>query len=73
MVGFPPHVYGQVTFETFDHVCSYCAEKFTEVLQKQQAERAEREKDRIRLITADPFDYEAQQKIAEEIRYLPSC
>ena len=44
-------------------------EKFTEVLQKQQAERAEREKDRIRLLTADPFDYDAQQKIAEEIRF----
>jgi DNA damage-inducible protein 1 len=45
------------------------AEKFTEVLNRQQAEHSERERDRIRLLTADPFDQDAQKKIAEEIRY----
>ena len=44
------------------------AAKFTEVLRKQQAERADRERERIRMLTADPFDAEVQQKIAEEIR-----
>ncbi|XP_006820104.1 protein DDI1 homolog 2-like [Saccoglossus kowalevskii] len=42
--------------------------KFTDVLKKQQNERAEREMERIRLMNADPFDAEAQQNIAEEIR-----
>ena len=37
-------------------------------MRKQQAERAERERERIRMLTADPFDAEVQQKIAEEIR-----
>jgi DNA damage-inducible protein 1 len=46
----------------------YFAEKFTQVLKKQQEERSDRERDRIRLLGADPFDAEAQQKIAEEIR-----
>ena len=44
-------------------------ERFTEVLREQQRERMERERDRIRLLTADPFDSEAQRRIAEEIRY----
>ena len=43
-------------------------EKFTEVLNKQREERAERDRERIRLLTADPFDPEAQHLIAEEIR-----
>jgi len=43
-------------------------EKFTEVYNQQRAERAERDRERIRLLTADPFDPEAQQLIAEEIR-----
>lgn len=43
-------------------------EKFTEVLKKQQEEKADRERERICLLGADPFDPEAQQKIAEEIR-----
>ncbi len=42
--------------------------KFTEVLRKQQGERADRDRERIRMINADPFDAEVQQKIAEEIR-----
>jgi DNA damage-inducible protein 1 len=43
-------------------------ERFTETLRRQQGERAERDRDRIRLLAADPFDHEAQQRIAEEIR-----
>ena len=43
-------------------------EKFTEVLRRQQNERAERDRERIRMLSADPLDAEAQQKIAEEIR-----
>lgn len=43
-------------------------ERFTEVLRRQQQERAERERERIRLSTADPFDPDAQRQIAEEIR-----
>jgi len=49
--------------------CCLFAERFAEVLKKQQDERSERERDRIRLLTADPFDHEAQYRIAEEIRY----
>lgn len=39
------------------------------VLQEQQQDRAKREQERIRLLTADPFDLEAQAKIEEDIRY----
>ena len=46
-------------------------EKFTEVLRKQQQERADKERDRIRLLAADPFDPDAQTRIAEEIRQVP--
>ena len=46
--------------------------KFTEVLNKQKEERAEKERQRIRLLNADPFDVEVQNKIAEEIRYCIS-
>ncbi|XP_013416940.1 protein DDI1 homolog 2-like isoform X2 [Lingula anatina] len=51
-----------------DAVLSRNLEKFTEVLNKQKAERAERERERIRMLSADPFDADVQQKIAEEIR-----
>uniref|UniRef100_A0A3P8PT47 Ubiquitin-like domain-containing protein n=1 Tax=Astatotilapia calliptera TaxID=8154 RepID=A0A3P8PT47_ASTCA len=43
-------------------------ERFTKVLQEQQQDRAKREQERIRLLTADPFDLEAQAKIEEDIR-----
>ena len=45
------------------------AEKFTEVLEKQRKEKAERERQRILMLNADPFDPNAQSKIAEAIRY----
>lgn len=41
---------------------------FARVLQQQQEERAEKERMRIRMLNADPFDTEAQRMIAEEIR-----
>ncbi|XP_026069095.1 protein DDI1 homolog 2-like isoform X2 [Carassius auratus] len=43
-------------------------ERFTKVLLEQQQDRARREQERIKLLTADPFDLEAQAKIEEEIR-----
>lgn len=46
------------------------SERFTKVLLEQQQDRAKREQERIRLLTADPFDLDAQAKIEEDIRYL---
>lgn len=43
-------------------------ERFAKVLLEQQQDRAKREQERIRLLTADPFDLEAQAKIEEDIR-----
>ncbi|XP_068598174.1 protein DDI1 homolog 2 [Brachionichthys hirsutus] len=43
-------------------------ERFTKVLLEQQQDRAKREQERIRLLTADPFDLDAQAKIEEAIR-----
>uniref|UniRef100_A0AAV2M801 Protein DDI1 homolog 2 n=1 Tax=Knipowitschia caucasica TaxID=637954 RepID=A0AAV2M801_KNICA len=43
-------------------------ERFTKVFLEQQQDRAKREQERIRLLTADPFDLEAQAKIEEDIR-----
>ncbi|XP_046880912.1 protein DDI1 homolog 2 isoform X1 [Hypomesus transpacificus] len=43
-------------------------ERFTKVLSEQQQDRARREQERIRLLTADPFDLDAQAKIEEDIR-----
>ncbi|XP_042363093.1 protein DDI1 homolog 2 [Plectropomus leopardus] len=43
-------------------------ERFTKVLLEQQQDRARREQERIRLLTADPFDLDAQAKIEEDIR-----
>uniref|UniRef100_A0A3B3ZXQ8 Ubiquitin-like domain-containing protein n=1 Tax=Periophthalmus magnuspinnatus TaxID=409849 RepID=A0A3B3ZXQ8_9GOBI len=43
-------------------------ERFTKVYLEQQQDRAKREQERIRLLTADPFDLEAQAKIEEDIR-----
>ncbi len=39
------------------------------MLLEQQQDRAKREQERIKLLTADPFDLEAQAKIEEDIRY----
>lgn len=47
----------------------FSTERFTKVLLEQQQDRAKREQERIRLLTADPFDLDAQAKIEEEIRY----
>jgi len=44
------------------------SQDFAKVLGEQRQERAEQEAERIRLLQADPFDLEAQRKIAEEIR-----
>lgn len=41
---------------------------FAEVLNGQLAEKSERERKRIQMLNADPFDPEAQRMIAEEIR-----
>ena len=40
------------------------------MLQKQQNERLERNRERIRMMNANPFDPDVQKKIAEEIRWL---
>merc|ERR1719402_490316 len=42
-------------------------DEFSKVLREQQAVRAERDAQRIRMLTADPFDLEAQRMIAQEI------
>lgn len=42
--------------------------KFTSILREQQKERAERERMKIRMMNAHPFDVEAQRLIADEIR-----
>ncbi|KAK5912607.1 hypothetical protein CesoFtcFv8_002462 [Champsocephalus esox] len=51
-----------------DALLSGDIERFTKVLLEQQQDRAKREQERIRLLTADPFDIDAQAKIAEDIR-----
>ncbi|XP_074654424.1 protein DDI1 homolog 2-like [Tubulanus polymorphus] len=54
--------------ELSDALHSGSLEKFAEVFKRQRAELAEKERERIAMINADPFDPEAQKKIAEEIR-----
>ncbi|XP_076325551.1 protein DDI1 homolog 2-like isoform X3 [Tachypleus tridentatus] len=51
-----------------DALLSGSVEQFTSVLQEQQEQRARKEQLRIRMMNADPFDAEAQQLIAEEIK-----
>lgn len=51
-----------------DALLSGNIETFASVLREQVAARSEREKQRIRMMNADPFDTEAQRLIAEEIR-----
>lgn len=41
--------------------------EFSKVLKEQQEARMRRETERMRMLTADPFDMEAQRLIAEEI------
>lgn len=43
-------------------------ENFASVLREQMAIRSERQQQRIRMMSSDPFDTEAQRMIAEEIR-----
>lgn len=43
-------------------------DKFTAMVQEIQQVRAEKERERIQMLTADPFDPAIQDKIAEEIR-----
>ena len=59
---------GNNDIESRDVLC-FSAERFTKVLVEQQQDRARREQERIRLLTADPFDLDAQAKIEEDIRY----
>ncbi|KAF7668504.1 hypothetical protein LDENG_00007010 [Lucifuga dentata] len=51
-----------------DALLSGDLERFAKVLLEQQQDRAKREQERIRLLTADPFDLDAQAKIEEDIR-----
>ncbi|TRY54968.1 hypothetical protein DNTS_020727 [Danionella cerebrum] len=51
-----------------DALLSGDLERFTKVLLEQQQDRARRDQERIKLLTADPFDLDAQAKIEEEIR-----
>lgn len=65
-------VYGLLLLSRYESVSLmvyFSPERFTKVLQEQQQDRAKREQERIRLLTADPFDLEAQAKIEEDIRY----
>jgi DNA damage-inducible protein 1 len=43
-------------------------DKFTQVFREQQRKRKEKTAERIRMLNADPFDLDVQEKIAEEIR-----
>lgn len=51
-----------------DALLSGNLDRFAAVLREQVEIRAERERQRIRMMNADPFDLEAQRLIAEEIR-----
>ena len=55
-------------FETICLSSILISEKFTKVLKEQQEARRDREIQRIRLLSADPFDMEAQRAIANEIK-----
>lgn len=47
---------------------STSSDLFTRVLREQQKEKSDRDRQRIRMMNADPFDPETQRLIAEEIR-----
>lgn len=44
------------------------SEKFSDVFRQQQSERMEKAQERMRLMSANPFNPEVQKMIAEEIR-----
>lgn len=50
------------------YTCKCLSEKFIEVFNKQRKEKMEKERERIQLMNADPFDPSVQSVIAEEIR-----
>jgi DNA damage-inducible protein 1 len=54
-------------FAQFNHNCNF-SETFAQVLKEQQDAKAERERLRLRMLNADPFDAEAQRLIADEIK-----
>jgi DNA damage-inducible protein 1 len=49
-------------------VSNYFSAKFSKMIKDMETHRLEREEQRMRLLSANPFDAEAQQLIAEEIR-----
>lgn len=49
-------------------VLSGTLDEFADVLRQQYAEKQKNEEKKIKLLTSNPFDYEAQSLIAEEIR-----
>lgn len=51
-----------------DALLSNNLDTFAQMLRQQMTEKMEREKQRLRVLHADPFDTEAQRLIAEEIR-----
>lgn len=54
--------------ELADALLSGNLQAFAAVLQRQRQERADKDMQRIRTMNADPFDIDAQKRIAEEIR-----
>ena len=48
--------------------CPSTTDAFAAILREQQEARNERERLRMRMLTADPFDVEAQRLMAEEIK-----
>ncbi|XP_064610626.1 protein DDI1 homolog 2-like isoform X2 [Liolophura sinensis] len=54
--------------ELADALLSGSLERFTQVFRRQQKERHDKERERMKLLSANPFDPEVQKLIAEEIR-----
>lgn len=51
-----------------DAVLSGSLDEFAKILKEQYAEKNKQEEQKLKLLTSNPFDYEAQRLIAEEIR-----